>query len=130
MTSTSAVITGAVNPDGVPAGYAFELGVYNGTSTQYTIVYSAEAGSGNTPVEESLPVTGLQPGTTYAYRIDGVQRLHRQRSPRPAGRPGHVHDRGNTIRAGFPVTPSLLPVPVVAFPSRSGEREARPSQRR
>ena len=69
VTPTSAIISGAVNPDGLAAGYAFELGVYNGANTQYTIVSSGSAGLSNEPVSESYALSGLQPGTTYAYRI-------------------------------------------------------------
>jgi DNA-binding beta-propeller fold protein YncE len=69
LTPTSAVISGLVNPDGLPATYAFELGVYVGAGTRYGIVASGSAGSSTIPVEASLPLAGLQPGTTYAYRI-------------------------------------------------------------
>jgi hypothetical protein len=119
VTPTGATITGAVNPDGTPAEYAFELGVYNGTSTQYTIVYSAEAGSGTSPVEESLPLTGLQPGTTYAYRI--------------AVSSGYIANEAHALRgeamtfttAGIPavlVSPTSLaqlPIPAIAFPTET-----------
>jgi hypothetical protein len=65
-----ATVFGTVNPDGKAATYTFELGIYNGAGTQYGIVYSAQAGASPTPVGESLALSGLQPGTTYAYRID------------------------------------------------------------
>jgi hypothetical protein len=67
--ATSATVSGTVNPDGLSATYAFELGVYNGAATQYGIVFSGPAGAGTVPVEETLTLTGLQPATTYAYRI-------------------------------------------------------------
>jgi hypothetical protein len=67
--ATSAVISGTVNPDGQAATYAFELGIYEGAQTQYGIVFSGPAGSGRTPIGESVGLFGLQPGTTYAYRI-------------------------------------------------------------
>jgi hypothetical protein len=119
VTPTGATITGAVNPDGTPAGYAFELGIYNGANTQYTIVYSAEAGSGSIPVEESLPLTGLQPGTTYAYRI--------------AVSSGYIANEAHALQgdvvtfttAGIPavlVSPislATLPIPAIAFPAES-----------
>jgi hypothetical protein len=69
VTATSALIAGTVDPDGQPAAYAFELGVYNGASTQYGIVLSGPAGASGAPVAETLPLSGLQPGVTYAYRI-------------------------------------------------------------
>ena len=119
VTSTSATITGAVNPDGVPAGYAFELGVYNGTNTQYTIVYSAEAGSGNTPIEESLPVTGLQPGTAYAYRIAVSSGYIANEAHALQGAPVTFTTAGTSSVLVLPVTPALLPVPAIAFPAEA-----------
>jgi hypothetical protein len=69
ITATSAIVSGRVNPDGQPATYTFELGVYNPAGTQYGVVSSGATGSSTLPVEETLALTGLQPGTTYAYRI-------------------------------------------------------------
>jgi hypothetical protein len=69
VATTSAMVSGTVNPDGQPATYAFELGVYAGGATQYGIVFSGPAGTGTVPATEELGLTGLQPGTTYAYRI-------------------------------------------------------------
>lgn len=67
--TTSAIISGAVNPSGEPATYTFELGTYNGPSTQFGTVFSGQAGSSTTSVPESISLSGLQPGTTYAYQI-------------------------------------------------------------
>jgi hypothetical protein len=69
VTATSALVTGSVNPDGQPSLFTFELGVYEGSNTRYATVFSASAGASATPVAEQLLLTGLQPGTTYAYRI-------------------------------------------------------------
>jgi hypothetical protein len=116
VSATGARISGAVNPDGVPAGYAFELGVYNGADTQYTIVYSAAAGSGSVPVEESLPLTGLQPGTTYAYRIDVSSGYIANEAHALQGEPVTFTTAGVPAVLVSPVSLALLPVPVVAFP--------------
>ena len=67
--ATFATISGTVNPDGQPASYRFELGVANGALTQYATVFSGSAGTGEVPVSRTLALSGLQPGTTYAYRI-------------------------------------------------------------
>ncbi len=119
LTSTSATITGAVNPDGAPAGYAFELGVYNGTSTQYTIVYSAEAGSGNAPVEESLPLTGLQPGTTYAYRITVSSGYIANEAHALQGEAATFTTAGVPAVLVSPVSLAMLAVPAIAFPTET-----------
>ena len=58
-----------MNPDGQAATYTFELGRYTGAGTQFGIVFSGPAGAGRVPVGESLGLSGLQPGTTYAYRV-------------------------------------------------------------
>lgn len=67
ITSTSALISGTVQPDGQPTVYQFEIGVYEGASTRYGVVFSGSAGIST--IEEQQSLTGLQPGTTYAYRI-------------------------------------------------------------
>jgi hypothetical protein len=114
--ATSAIVSGTVNPDGLPATYTFELGVYNGATTQYGIVFSGPAGTSTTPVEETLALTGLQPGTTYAYRI--------------AITSGYIKNESHTIQgetktfptAGLPeVLPEAsvlaqLPTPPITFP--------------
>lgn len=69
ISTTSAVVSGSVNPDGKGAAYSFELGFYTGPGTQYGIVFSGPVTATTTTVPESLGLTGLQPGTTYAYRI-------------------------------------------------------------
>ena len=111
VTATTATLKGTVDPDGFEAAYAFELGVYKGELTSYGIVASGSTGSGSTPVEETLPLTGLQPGTTYAYRI--------------AIKSGYGEAIGATMTfttAGLPsalTVPSplaMLPIPPIAFP--------------
>ena len=67
--TTSAIVSGSVDPDGQPATYAFELGVYNGAATRYGVVFSGPAGAGTASVSEALGLSGLQPATTYAYRV-------------------------------------------------------------
>lgn len=69
VTATSAIVSGEVNPDGQPAVYTFELGVYEGAGTRYGIVVAAPAGEGTGFVPETLQLSGLQPGVQYAYRI-------------------------------------------------------------
>jgi hypothetical protein len=114
--ATSATISGSVEPDGGTASYSFELGVDAGAETQYGVVSSGPAGAGSGPVEESQGLTGLQPGTTYAFRI--------------AIHSGYIQNGENTLRgapvlfttAGVPavlaapVSPKLLATPAIAFP--------------
>jgi hypothetical protein len=111
VTATGAVVSGSVDPGGQPAAYSFELGVYNGAATRYGVVLSGSVGAVSTPVEESVALTGLQPGTTYAYRV----LVHS----------GYGVATGATVTfttAGLPAVLSLpvvlaqLPLPPVAFP--------------
>lgn len=113
--ATTATISGMVDPDGQPASYAFELAVANGTATpEYTVVHSGPAGAGSTPTQQTLLLTGLQPGTTYAYRITISS--------------GYGTATGETVLfttaglpsvLGVPVSPPLLAVPAIAFPTAS-----------
>jgi hypothetical protein len=66
---TSAIVSGTVDADGPQATYSFELGVYEGSATHFGVVSSGAVPAGTAPVSESHQLTGLQPGTTYAYRI-------------------------------------------------------------
>jgi hypothetical protein len=67
--ATSAVISGQIDPGGEPAVYQFELGIDKGADTQLAVIESASAGHGTVVAPEVLQLSGLQPGTTYAYRI-------------------------------------------------------------
>jgi hypothetical protein len=118
--SSSAVVSGTVEPDGAPATYSFELGVYEGAATQYGIVFSGPAGAGTAPLEESLALSGLEPGTTYAYRIaitsgyiDNGERTLR-------GAPALFTTAGLPAVLTAPVAPSLLALPSIAFPKVTG----------
>jgi hypothetical protein len=66
---TTTTLTGAINPNGQATTYAFQYG----TTTQYpqeTAVQSA--GSGTSTVSVTVTLTGLQPGSTYHYRLIAV----------------------------------------------------------
>jgi hypothetical protein len=110
--TSGATISGAVNSDGQPATYAFELGVYRGTGTQYGVVFSGPVGASVVPVQESLALTGLQPGTTYAYRVEVSSGY------------GTAYGEAVTFTtAGLPevlLVPApleQLPIPAIAFPT-------------
>ena len=114
VTATSATISGAVNPDGQPATYAFELGVYNGAATQYGIVFSGSAGAGSTPEAKSNTLTGLQPGTTYYYRIS----IHSGYGT-SYGADQTFTTLGLPVVLGVPVVLGMVAVPAIAFPEET-----------
>ncbi len=110
--STSALIAGTVNPDGQPATYAFELGVYAGGDTRYGIVFSGSAGEGTTPSQRALQVSGLQPGTTYAYRV-----VVKSGYGTAVGEPVLFTTTGLPSVLVVPAVLAQLPVPNIAFPN-------------
>ncbi len=116
ITPTGAVISGTVDPDGLPASYAFELGVYNGAATQYGVVFSGFAGSGSVLLEETLPLSGLQPGTTYAYRIAISSGYIDSASHTVQGQPATFTTTGLPTVLAPPPLFTQLPTPHVAFP--------------
>jgi hypothetical protein len=63
---SSAVVTGSVNPHGQPTDYVFQYGTSHGYGMQTAL---APVGSGEDSVKVRQTLTGLQPLTTYHYRI-------------------------------------------------------------
>jgi hypothetical protein len=112
ITATSAVISGAVNPDGQPATYTFELGVYAGSATQYGVVFSGPTGTETTPVSESLALSGLQPGVTYAYKIA----IHSGYGT-AEGTPATFTTQGLPSVLAAPPVAGLLAIPAIPFPT-------------
>ncbi|HWY19059.1 MAG TPA: NHL repeat-containing protein [Solirubrobacteraceae bacterium] len=114
VTSTSAVISGIVNPDGQPATYSFELGVYAGAATRFGVVVSGPTGGGAAPVTEAQQLTGLQPGGAYAYRI-----VIRGGYGEAVGAPATFTTAGlPSVLASPPALP-LLATPGIAFPAET-----------
>ena len=67
ISKTSANLLAQVNPNKAPTQYWFEYGK-NGTLGKITTFVSA--GSGSATLSAAVPVTNLDQGTTYYYRID------------------------------------------------------------
>jgi hypothetical protein len=69
VTQTSAFLAAVVNPNGLPTSYALEVGTEVEENGMRRIAYTPTYGS----VQEGEPLffslTGLQPATTYHYRI-------------------------------------------------------------
>jgi hypothetical protein len=66
---SSAILYGNVNPNGLATGYVFQYGTTSGYGGQTPL---APAGNGTISIKLSQTVTGLQPDTTYHYRIVAV----------------------------------------------------------
>jgi hypothetical protein len=125
--ATTATISGSVEPDGQPTSYSFEVGLDEGAATRYGVVSSGSVGASSVPVEESLELTGLQPGSTYAFRI--------------AVHSGYIDNASTTLTgasvlfttAGLPAvltapTPLVqLAIPSIAFPkAQSATKSKKP----
>jgi hypothetical protein len=67
VTDTAARLVGRVNPNSTSTTYRFEYGA--GTFNRVVPVPSAAIGSGPDFVLVSEPLSGLQPGTTYQFRL-------------------------------------------------------------
>jgi hypothetical protein len=66
VSSTTATVTGVVNPNGADTTYEFEFGLTTAYGMQTT---AATLAAGSTPVSVSQTLTGLTPGTVFHYRI-------------------------------------------------------------
>jgi NHL repeat len=116
VTASSAVLTGTVDPDGLPATYTFELGVYAGAQTQFSIVSSGSAGAGSSPAQESVPITGLQPGTVYAYRIAAHNGDGSTPGDAATGATATFTTTGVPSVLSSPSVEGLLAIPAIFFP--------------
>jgi len=69
LTPSAAKLSGTVNPKGSPARYRFQFGLTDayGSQTPYQ-----DAGAGTVGVPATAQITGLQPNTTYHYRLIAV----------------------------------------------------------
>jgi hypothetical protein len=114
VTSTSAVVYGSVDPDGAPATYAFEIGLEQGTATQYGTVLSGPTGT--VSETKALQLTGLQPGTEYSYRIKVSSGYGTA-----TGSAMSFKTAGLPVALPSPESPQLLATPKVNF-----EKQTRP----
>lgn len=121
ITPTSANIAGTVDPDGGQAAYEFQIGVYTGASTQYGVVFSGSAGAGTIPVTETLALTGLQPGTTYAFRIAIKSGYVKNQTRELTGQTVLFTTQGLPSELSSPPTLPLLETPQIAFPKTIGQ---------
>jgi hypothetical protein len=112
VSATSATLSGAVGPQGLPASYVFEVG----TDTSYVgarLYGSAGSSTGEVPVTVGLQY--LVPGVTYHYRLsatsfDGTS----------YGQDGSFTTPGVVSAIVQPASAPLIASPAEVFPSVAG----------
>lgn len=70
ITSAGATLNGTVNANNASTTVTFEYGLTTGYGSTVTADQSPISGNGDTPVSKTI--TGLEPNTTYHYRVKGV----------------------------------------------------------
>ena len=63
---SSLTVGATVDPRGLPTSFRFQYGTTTAYGSETT---TGDAGAGTTPVPVTATVTGLQPGTTYNFRV-------------------------------------------------------------
>jgi hypothetical protein len=124
VTATSAVLTGTVTPDDPPTRFFFEYGttVAYGTATPTRLIRDEDD---DDAVAVSAPVAGLQPATTYHFRLRAAERervvaggdMAFTTAPAPAAPaiPTPVAPAAPAIPTPVaPTVPTAVPAPVLA----------------
>lgn len=110
ITLTTATVTGTINPQGLETSYELDLG----TDTTYGTSIYGEAGAASTPTEITVNLQDLAPGSTYHYRIVGINSDGRTYgTDRTFTTPAY----SNPITQ--PLTPPLIATPAIAFPTET-----------
>jgi hypothetical protein len=101
ITTTTAVLRGHVNPNGVGTDYTFNYGL---TPSYGTTTVARSAGSGSKLVVVQDRIAGLQPGTTYHFQIAAVSAAGSASGAdvtfTTAGRPPSQVDTGPAVAIG------------------------------
>lgn len=103
ITTTTANVAGAVNPQGAATSYSFQYGLTTSYG-QNTANQSAGAGTANVPANASL--TGLSTGSTYHFRVIAMNASGTQ-----------VGADGTFTTTGPPPPPSAAPTATTGTPT-------------
>jgi hypothetical protein len=112
VSATSATLTGAVAPQGLPTSYVFEVGL--DTSYGGARLYG-NAGSSTGEVPVSVALQYLVPGMTYHYRLSATSF-----DGSTYGQDGTFTTLPVASSIGQPQATALIPSPMVQFPSIVG----------
>ncbi|MGA9117022.1 MAG: choice-of-anchor J domain-containing protein [Bacteroidota bacterium] len=72
ISTTGAILNGSVNPNGLATTYTYEYGL---TTSYGSTVGPTSVGSGTSPVTVPEPISGLDPGTLYHFRLKAQNSL-------------------------------------------------------
>jgi hypothetical protein len=113
VTMSTATISGTVGTQGLDVSYAFEVSTEAGNPGPPS--GAGSVGAGPTEASVSVALQGLQPGTTYYYRLlatstDGTSYGAVQTFTTPGFPPP----------LSLPTSPALIATPAIAFPAEAG----------
>ncbi len=115
LDTTSATLSGSVNPAGSPVSAHFEYG----TDTGYGSSTPVQAVSGEAPVAVTASLSGLSPGTTYHYRLVAANALQTN-----AGGDQTFTTTTSPAAETPPVNPPAGPVPTPPGPTATADTSA------
>ncbi len=108
---TTATVAGTIEAQGLPTSFVLEFG----TGGEYGTSVPGEAGSSSEPLQVTVPLQYLAPGTTYHYRFVAVN---------SDGRTYGADETFTTPVYSHPIVlPATLPLivtPAIAFPTETG----------
>jgi hypothetical protein len=107
---TSATLSGTVDPNSLPTTYTFEIG----TDTSYGGELSGVAGS-DSESAATATFNNLQPATIYHYRLLAINQ-----DGTSYGQDMTFTTPGFPSSLTVPVSPLLIPIPSIAFPTETG----------
>ena len=100
ITTTSAVLRARIDPEGLTTDYWFQYGPTAAYGLQTSM---AAAGNGTVELKLTHPVTGLQPGTVYHFRV-----VARNAAGTTAGADATFTTKRLPLRLAISVTPSQV----------------------
>jgi DNA-binding beta-propeller fold protein YncE len=122
VTQSTAMLTGAIDPGGLPTTYAIELGA---TTAYGTRIFGALVPEPGGVASIASAVSGLQPAAVYHFRVVAFN----------AAGTSYGADHAFATEAFptvivQPLAPLLVPTPTIAQPKASGYRPKTPSHKK
>ncbi len=115
VTLTTATVAGTIEAQGLPASFVLEFG----TGAEYGTSIPGEAGASTEPLQITVPLQYLAPGTTYHYRFVAVNS------------DGRTYGADQTFTTPVYSHPIVLPatLPLIATPAIAFPTETAPTQK-